>query len=58
VKSETHKIIPFVCNKKYVRIPREQMIQSVTDNMNNLLEPTTWPTAVLSPWQNGEEKLK
>jgi hypothetical protein len=76
VKSDTRKIISFVSKKKYIRIPREQMIQSVIDNMNSrllnnqqesyttlislfsLLEPTTWPTAITCPWQDGEEKFK
>jgi hypothetical protein len=76
MKSETHKIIPFVSNNKYVKIPREQMIQSVIDNVSSrllndeqesyttllslfrLLEPTTWSTAIICHWQDGEEKLK
>jgi hypothetical protein len=76
MKSETHKIIPFVSNKKCIRIARGQMIQSVFYNMNSrlwnneqesyttllslfsLLEPTTWLTAIHSPWQDDEEKLR
>lgn len=37
IKSDTHKHIPFSRNNKIVKLPRNQLIQSVIDNMTNRL---------------------